>query len=100
MRMALERSHTCVHSSMMTLGIWDGFPNTLLGTCSILSDRLTLTDLMLHRAECHTIRGIPARDEHWTFDPIKGCPMVRMGLMRWAEAEVGGVPAECKLCEP
>ncbi len=26
--------------------------------------------------------------------------MVRAELMRWAEAEVVGVPAECKFCKP
>ncbi len=57
-------------------------------------------DLMLHRAECHTIRGVPARGEHWTVDPIKVCSMARTELMRWALAEVGGMLAECKFCEP
>ena len=54
--------------------------------------------LILHRAECHTIRGVPPGGEHWTIDPIKVCSMARAELMRWAETEVGGEPAECKLC--
>ena len=30
------------------------------------------TDLMLHRAECRTIRGIPAHGEHWTLRSNQG----------------------------
>ncbi len=65
-----------------------------------LERSLNPTYLMLHRAECHTIRGVPPGGEHWTIDPIKGCSMVRTELERWAEAEVGGAPAECKFCKP
>ena len=52
--------------------------------------------LMLHKAECRTIRGA----KRWTADYIKICSVSAPRLREWAVREVGGVPTACGHCRP
>jgi hypothetical protein len=55
--------------------------------------------LILHRATCGTITGIPARGAEWTRDYIKICSTDRADLDRWAMDITGGTPTPCQLCK-
>jgi hypothetical protein len=57
--------------------------------------------LILHRASCGTIRGIPARGKRWTTgDFIKACAETRVELDQWARQIAGGELHPCGLCRP
>ena len=56
--------------------------------------------LILHRATCGTIRGVPARGKRWTADYIKVCSLSKAELESWARREVGGEVSPCRLCNP
>lgn len=57
--------------------------------------------LMLHRASCHTIAGMPARGASWTAaDDMKVAGDTMAELEAWARAETGGVPQRCGTCAP
>jgi len=53
--------------------------------------------LMLHRATCRTISGVPARGSRWTGDYIKYCG-ARHELEEFARLQVGGEAHPCRLC--
>jgi hypothetical protein len=53
--------------------------------------------LMLHRATCHTIAGVPARGVRWTGEYIKFCGQ-RVELEDFAQTHVGGNAFPCRLC--
>lgn len=54
--------------------------------------------LVLHRATCRTISGMPARGRTWTQgDDIKVCGS-RVDLERWAAVATGGRVSACGLC--
>lgn len=54
--------------------------------------------LVLHRATCSTISGIPARGHAWTKDYIKVCGIRRHDLDRWAEDRTAIKPGPCGIC--
>lgn len=58
----------------------------------------TASYLKLHRADCRTITGVPARGGRWTVDYIKVCSTDRDDIDPWALAESGGRPRPCSLC--
>ncbi|GAA0974877.1 hypothetical protein GCM10009555_031890 [Acrocarpospora macrocephala] len=53
--------------------------------------------LRLHRGDCATITGNPARGVRWTADYVKFCGD-RGELELWARTEVGGDLQPCPLC--
>ncbi len=55
--------------------------------------------LVLHRATCHTISGVPARGDRWTDYYHKICGN-RSELEQWARREVQGEPRLCPRCNP
>ena len=57
--------------------------------------------LILHRATCGTITGVPARGSRWTTGGfLKACSEDRADLERWAQDQVGGTLHPCGLCRP
>jgi hypothetical protein len=57
--------------------------------------------LILHRANCLTIRGKPARGDRWTTRQlIKACSEPGADLRQWARQNVGGDLHLCGLCLP
>lgn len=57
--------------------------------------------LVLHRATCGTITGVPARGRTWTEgDYAKVCSEDAAELSRWASGTVGGQLHPCPLCNP
>jgi hypothetical protein len=56
--------------------------------------------LILHRATCGTISGMPARGNYWTKDFGKTCSLNRAELEGWARRHVGGELHPCGLCRP
>ena len=56
--------------------------------------------LILHRADCRTITGTPARGETWTGEYIKVCSESRRELQGWAREETGGSLKACQICDP
>lgn len=55
---------------------------------------------VLHRADCRTITGEPARGEQWTADYLKLCSGEKWRLDDWAERELGARPPRCHFCSP
>jgi hypothetical protein len=58
------------------------------------------TYLKLHRATCHTIRGIPTNGTSWTKDLLKACSDDRVAIERWAQSAKGASPSACGRCHP
>ena len=58
----------------------------------------TASYLKLHRADCWTVTGSPARGRRWTVDYIKVCSTDRGAIERWALSEAGGRPQPCSWC--
>jgi hypothetical protein len=56
--------------------------------------------LILHRASCSTITGIPSRGRQWTGPYIKVCSTRRTDLDNWAEQATGGTVQACRRCAP
>jgi hypothetical protein len=57
--------------------------------------------LVLHRATCGTISGMPARGNRWTTgEYLKVCSEDRADLERWAHNQVGGTLHPCGTCKP
>ncbi len=54
--------------------------------------------LKLHRADCNTISGRPARGDRWTGDYIKVCSDDEGAIAEWARRETGGTPDPCRTC--
>jgi probable F420-dependent oxidoreductase len=63
--------------------------------------RPTADYLMLHRADCHTINGKPARGDSWTRRGYaKICASSIQELTDWARQETGGALQPCGTCHP
>lgn len=56
--------------------------------------------LVLHRATCHTISGIPARGLSWTVDYAKVCSDSATSLSAWALEKTKGSVSRCGVCSP
>ena|SRR5579885_414303 len=57
--------------------------------------------LVLHRATCQTVTGVPARGATWTGgDYAKVCCFDRGTIVDWADDEVGAPPTVCGTCQP
>ena len=57
--------------------------------------------LILHRANCHTISGTPARGSRWTTgDYLKACATAQAELRAWARGETKAEPTGCGSCSP
>ena len=57
--------------------------------------------LILHRANCHTISGTPARGSRWTTgDYLKACATAEAELRAWARDETKAEPTGCGSCSP
>ena len=58
------------------------------------------TYLVLHRAACGTITGVPARGGRWTDQFIKVCSESAEPIRDWTRARVRAEPRPCGLCHP
>ena len=56
--------------------------------------------LILHRALCRTISGVPTRGGPWTGPYIKICGDDPLEIAAWAGATVGAAPRRCRICQP
>jgi len=57
--------------------------------------------IVLHRARCGTINGVPARGDTWTIAYRKVCSPARAELDAWARQEAGSTsPSPCVFCHP
>lgn len=56
--------------------------------------------LILHRADCNTICGIPAKGKFWTKDYIKICSLNPNELENWSQKQFEGKLQHCPLCKP
>lgn len=56
------------------------------------------TYVMLHRATCSTISGMPARGRAWTKDYLKFCAASRAEAEAWCVSTVGRGPKPCGRC--
>ncbi|MGH2560168.1 MAG: hypothetical protein ACRDJH_13985 [Thermomicrobiales bacterium] len=56
--------------------------------------------LILHRATCGTISGMPARGRFWSCDYSKTCNTSLEELAMWARQGVGGEATACGQCHP
>jgi hypothetical protein len=62
---------------------------------------LNPADARLHRADCHTINGQPARGRTWTAGLyIKACSMSASDLLDWARAQARSEIPRCGACTP
>jgi hypothetical protein len=55
---------------------------------------------ILHRADCWTINGEPARGKAWTDEYIKICSASMEELESWMKDKAGGHARKCKICKP
>lgn len=53
---------------------------------------------ILHRADCGTITGKPAKGGRWTYQYKKVCWPDRAGIDRWAQRTEGGSLRLCGVC--
>jgi hypothetical protein len=60
----------------------------------------TATYLVLHRASCHTISGIPASGRSWTNQYIKVGASTKADAFEWCRTNVGDKPTPCGTCAP
>ncbi|MHB1510122.1 MAG: hypothetical protein ACYCST_12155 [Acidimicrobiales bacterium] len=56
--------------------------------------------LVLHRADCTSVSGMPARGVLWTHTYKKVCAGSVAELDTWARDIVGTVPSRCGRCKP
>ncbi|HZP57047.1 MAG TPA: hypothetical protein VFC53_05780 [Dehalococcoidia bacterium] len=56
--------------------------------------------LVLHAAQCTTIRGRPTRGTYWTRDYVKVCAETTDALQAWARREFGSAAKACERCAP
>lgn len=54
----------------------------------------------LHRADCHTVNGRPARGNTWTGPYIKICSASVGELQDWARANLTRAIPRCGTCNP
>jgi hypothetical protein len=54
----------------------------------------------LHRADCYTISGRPARGATWTGPYIKICSTAARELQDWAHTSLGKAIPGCGACSP
>lgn len=59
-----------------------------------------ISETRLHRADCRTITGEPARGETWTGDYLKLASGEKWRLDDWATEELGSAPVRCPICSP
>ena len=56
--------------------------------------------LVLHRASCHTIAGMPSNGKSWTADMTKvGCD-AKADAMQWCQTRFDTAPLACGTCSP
>jgi hypothetical protein len=60
----------------------------------------TASYLMLHRASCRTIMGIPASGRSWTRDYVKIGTDSKAEAVEWCESYLSTSPACCSSCAP
>ena len=56
--------------------------------------------LILHKATCPSISGLPSKGEFWTKDLIKQCADHQIELRGFARVECGGDAQDCGMCQP
>jgi hypothetical protein len=61
---------------------------------------LNPSDARLHRADCYTINGQPARGKTWTGPYIKICSASAGDLQDWARAHLSSAIPRCGACNP
>ena len=61
---------------------------------------LNPADARLHRADCRTINGRPARGAAWTGPYIKICSASAQELQDWARTHLGTQITRCGTCSP
>jgi hypothetical protein len=61
---------------------------------------LNPSDARLHRADCYTINGRPARGNTWTGPYIKVCSGSAWPLQDWAHANLRAEVVRCGACRP
>jgi hypothetical protein len=54
--------------------------------------------LILHRATCHTITGVPTRGTTWTTPYVKRCAEQRTELEHWAKSALAATLQPCAFC--
>jgi hypothetical protein len=54
----------------------------------------------LHRADCYTINGRPARGQTWTGSYIKVCSTSARELHEWASTNLSSAIPRCGACNP
>ena len=57
-------------------------------------------DVVLHRATCWTISGVPTNGRTWTADYLKACSDDGASIGRWVREATGGMPSLCGMCHP
>jgi hypothetical protein len=60
----------------------------------------TATYVVLHRASCHTISGIPASGCSWTNQYLKVGATTKADALEWCRTSVGAHPTACGTCSP
>lgn len=61
---------------------------------------LNPADARLHRADCYTINGHPARGQTWTGPYIKVCSTSVRDVREWAREHVRAGILGCGVCKP
>jgi hypothetical protein len=61
---------------------------------------LNPSDARLHRADCYTINGQPARGKSWTGPYIKVCSSSSRHLQDWARGYLRAEVVRCGTCRP
>jgi hypothetical protein len=61
---------------------------------------LNAVDARLHRADCYTINGEPARGRTWTGPYVKICSESVRDLRDWARSNVNTAIPRCGVCNP
>jgi hypothetical protein len=61
---------------------------------------LNPSDARLHRADCYTINGQPARGKTWTGPYIKVCSASSRHLQDWAHINLRAEVVRCGTCRP
>jgi hypothetical protein len=61
---------------------------------------LNPSDARLHRADCNTINGQPARGKTWTGPYIKVCATSSRHLQDWARIHLRAEVVRCGACRP
>ncbi|HUY86330.1 MAG TPA: hypothetical protein VMU77_04395 [Acidimicrobiales bacterium] len=56
--------------------------------------------VVLHKSNCKTISGEPAKGEGWTVAYKKVCSDMAIQLELWSRRAVGVLPHRCEKCQP